>query len=89
MALGARQADVLRMVLQQSSSPMVCGTALGLAGAFALTRLMNSMLYEVSATDPWIFSSVTGILLTTALAAAFFPARQAARIDPLVALRHD
>jgi predicted permease len=88
MALGARQSDVLGMVILQSLRPVAVGVALGLAGAFALTRVMTNLLFEVSPTDPAVLGSVTLLLAAVALVAGFLPARQAARVDPLVAVRY-
>jgi putative ABC transport system permease protein len=87
IALGASQADVQLMVLAQSLRPVAAGVVLGLAGAFALTRLMSSLLFETSATDPGILIAVTILLVAAALLAGALPARKAARIDPLIALR--
>jgi ABC-type lipoprotein release transport system permease subunit len=89
MALGARQADVLWMVLLQSLRPVALGVALGLCGALALTRLMTTLLYQVSPTDPVVLTGVTLLLAAVAAVAGLLPARRAARIDPLIALRHE
>ena len=89
MALGARQADVLRMVLLQSLRPVALGVALGLCGALALTRLMTTLLYQVSPTDPFVLTGITLLLAAVAAFAGLLPARRAARIDPLIALRHE
>jgi putative ABC transport system permease protein len=89
MALGARQADVLRMVLWQSLRPVALGVGLGLCGALALTRLMATLLYQVSPTDPLVLTGVTLLLAAVASVAGLLPARRAARIDPLIALRHE
>ncbi len=89
MALGAQQNKVLRQVLGEGLKLAIIGAAIGLAAAFALTRLMTSLLYGVSATDPLTFAAVATLLLAVALAACYFPARRAAAVDPMVALRHE
>lgn len=89
MALGARPLHVLRLVLRQSLVMLLIGTAIGLAGAFALTRLMGTLLFEVTATDPLTYASVIGLLTVVALLASYIPARRAAKVDPLVALRYE
>jgi putative ABC transport system permease protein len=89
MALGARQADVLGMVLLQSLRPVALGVALGLLGALALTRLIATLLYQVSPTDPLVLAGVTLLLASVSAIAGLLPARRAARIDPLTALRHE
>ena len=87
MALGARSSQVLRLTLCQGLRLVVIGTAVGVAAALALTRLMQSLLYEVSAADPLTFAAVALLLALAALLACYIPARRAARIDPMVALR--
>jgi ABC-type antimicrobial peptide transport system permease subunit len=87
VALGARRADVLRLVLRQGTKMAGVGVLLGIAASFALTRLMADMLYGVSATDPLTFLVVAAILTLVALAASYIPARRATRVDPIVALR--
>jgi putative ABC transport system permease protein len=89
VALGARPANVLALVLRQGSIAVGAGLTAGLAGAFALTRLLNSLLYEVSATDPLIFVLVSFGLTIIAFLAMTVPAYRASRIDPLEALHHE
>jgi len=89
MALGARPADVLRMVLGHGLALTFLGVAIGAAGALALTGLAKSFLFEVTPTDPLTFAGVALVLLASALLASFLPARRAASIDPIVALRNE
>jgi putative ABC transport system permease protein len=86
-ARGAARADLLRMVLGQGMRLVLAGLAIGLLGAFALTRLMKSLLFGVSATDPVTFGAVATILIGVSLLASLVPALRAARVDPVVALR--
>lgn len=89
MALGAEQSDVRRMVLRHSLTLAVVGVVLGIAAALVLTPLMASLLYGVDATDPLTFGVVAVSLTAVTLLASYLPARRAARIDPLVALRSE
>jgi putative ABC transport system permease protein len=89
MALGAQSADVVRLFIKQGMALVLLGVALGSAGAFALTRLMSGLLFDVGANDPLTFAGVALLLSLIALVACYLPARRAARIDPLVALRHE
>lgn len=88
-ALGAQDGDLLRLVLRQGVGLVLAGSALGLLGAWGLTRFIRGWLVEISPTDPLTFVLVTVVLLLAALLACYLPARRATRIDPLVALRHD
>jgi putative ABC transport system permease protein len=89
MALGAARADVLRLVVGQALRLTLIGMGIGLAGAYAVTRLMASLLFGVSASDPPTFVGVTLILALSALVAAWLPAERATRVDPMVALRSE
>jgi putative ABC transport system permease protein len=89
MALGAQSADLSRLFIKQGMAMVLLGVGLGLLGAFALTRVMSGLLFGVGATDPLTFAGVTLLLSSIALLACYLPARRAARIDPLVALRHE
>jgi putative ABC transport system permease protein len=89
VALGAQRQDVLRLVLGQGMRMTLVGAAIGLAGTFAVTRLLESQLYGVSPLDPLPFVGTTLVLGLAALLACYIPARRAARVDPIVALRHE
>jgi putative ABC transport system permease protein len=89
MALGAEPVHILRMVIKQSLILVTLGTAIGLGGAFALTRLMSSLLFAASATDLLTFAGIPILLAGVALGACLVPARRATRVDPMVALRSE
>jgi putative ABC transport system permease protein len=89
MALGAQRADVIRLVLNQGMSLAGIGVGVGLFASLALTRLMQGVLFGVSANDPLTLSAITVLLLGVSWLACFVPARRATKIDPLVALRHE
>ncbi|HSF44131.1 MAG TPA: FtsX-like permease family protein, partial [Thermoanaerobaculia bacterium] len=89
MALGAQARDVLLLVIRQGLLLVILGVALGLLGALALTRVLSSLLYEVSATDPMTFAGIALLLLLVSAIACYIPARRAARVDPLIAIRYD
>src|ERR1700677_3095357 len=89
IALGAQRGDVMRLVLGDGVKMALTGVAVGLAAAVGLTRLMTSVLFGGSATDPLTFGGVALLLALVALAAAYIPARRATRVDPLVALRYE
>ena len=89
MALGAQARDVIRLVMRQGAALIVTGIAVGLFGAFALSRLLAGMLYGVSARDPLTFATLPLVLALIALVATWVPARRAARADPLMAIRSE
>jgi predicted permease len=89
MALGARPGQVLRMALKEGLTLALSGVAIGVAGAYALTRVVSTMLFGVSPTDPATFAIISVVLLGSALGACFMPARRAMKVDPMVALRYE
>jgi putative ABC transport system permease protein len=89
MALGARRTDVLRLVIGQGMALALGGVVLGILGGLALTRVLSTLLVGVAATDAWTFVSVALILAAVALLSCYIPARRAARVDPIVALRYE
>jgi putative ABC transport system permease protein len=89
LALGAQPGDVRKLVIRQGMIPVVAGIAIGLSGALALTRLMKSLLFGVSATDPLTFVGLSLLLVVVALVACWIPARRATKVDPLLALRYE
>jgi ABC-type antimicrobial peptide transport system permease subunit len=89
IALGARGLDVLRLVLGQGLTLTLIGVGVGMAGAYALTHLMESLLYGVTPTDFLTYGSVSGALILVGLLASFLPARRATKVDPMIALRSE
>jgi predicted permease len=89
VALGAQNRNVLRLIVWQGTKLVLAGLAIGLVAALAATRLMRSLLYGVSATDPLTFAGVSILLVLAGLAACYLPARRAMRVDPMTALRHE
>ncbi len=89
MALGAQMNDVRRLIVAQGMLLVLCGLVLGLAGAFALTRVLAGQLFDVGTTDPLTFAGVAALLTAVALLACFILARRATKVDPIIALRSE
>jgi ABC-type antimicrobial peptide transport system permease subunit len=89
VALGARQLDVLKLVVGSGLKMVLIGVALGLVGAYILTRVLSNLLYGISVTDPSTFVSMSLLLIIIALLASYIPARRATKVDPIIALRSE
>jgi putative ABC transport system permease protein len=89
MALGAQRANILNMTLARGARLIGVGTIVGLVASFSLTRFLASQIWGVSATDPWTFAAAATLVALVGVAACVLPARRAAKLDPLVALRYD
>jgi putative ABC transport system permease protein len=89
IALGAQVSDLLRMILGQGMAVIGIGIVIGLVAAFGLMRLMNSLLFGVSARDPFTFIGITVVLIAAGLLACYVPARRATKVNPLEALRYE
>ena len=89
LAMGAQRSEVLRLVLVQGAKMAALGAVIGLVAALALTRFMGSMLFAIRASDPLTYACVTGLLFAVSLAACWIPARRAARMNPVDALRYE
>jgi putative ABC transport system permease protein len=89
MALGARRSDVLKLAVGHALKLVLIGVVIGLGAAFVLTRVMSSLLFGVSATDPTTFIIISLVLIGVAVFASYIPARRATKIDPMVALRYE
>jgi predicted permease len=89
MAIGAVQVNVLRMILRQGMLLVAAGIAIGLAGAFAATKLMANLVFGITTTDPWTYVAVSSILAALAVAALLIPSYRAAKVDPIIALRYE
>jgi putative ABC transport system permease protein len=89
LAIGAEPAQIIRLMLSQGLKLILLGMTIGLLGAIALARWLTALLPVVSPTDPWTYAGASGVMAVVALAACWQPARRAAQVDPIVALRHE
>jgi putative ABC transport system permease protein len=89
MAIGGRRSDVMRLVLAEGARMAAVGVVIGIAASLAITRLMSTLLFGISATDPLTFAGVAALLSLVALAASYIPAHRAVAVDPMTALRYE
>jgi putative ABC transport system permease protein len=89
MALGAQRSDVLKLVVGPGLKLVLIGVAIGLVAAFILTRMMTSLLFGISASDPTTFIAISLVLISVAVLASYIPARRATKVDPMIALRYE
>ncbi|MFI5127336.1 MAG: FtsX-like permease family protein, partial [Candidatus Acidiferrales bacterium] len=89
MALGAQRKDVLQLIVGEAARLAVIGLVIGIAASFAMTRLISSLLFGLSATDPLTFAAVAMLLSLVAVLASYIPARRAMQLDPMIALRYE
>jgi ABC-type antimicrobial peptide transport system permease subunit len=89
LAIGAQRGDLLRLVLGEGARLAAFGVVIGIVASFAITRLLSSLLFGISVTDPLTFAGVAALLFLVALAASYIPARRAMRVDPVTALRYE
>jgi putative ABC transport system permease protein len=89
MALGAQTPDIIKLIVGSGMTLVLAGIVMGLAGALAFTRVLSSLLYGVSASDPVTFALISVLLVLVALSASYIPARRATKVDPMIALRHE
>jgi ABC-type antimicrobial peptide transport system permease subunit len=89
LALGAERSDILTMIVRRGLTLALVGAGIGLALAFSLTRVVKTLLFGISATDPLTFSAISILLVAVALLASYFPARRATKVDPMSALRNE
>jgi putative ABC transport system permease protein len=89
MALGAAKGDILSLIVAQGFKQALAGIVVGMAGAFALRRVLGSLLFGITPADPTTFSAVALLLVAVALLACYIPARRATKVDPMVALRYE